>query len=133
MKNRSVFAALTTLAVVAAAALGAADAGRAQRTASHAGVLRVKAYGGLARRGFPVYLSFRVAAPASVSVKLTMRLRTSIAVSGKVKRVAPVFDTRQVWHSRVRQGIPAGRYTFCAVAKDAAGHSAKSCASYRVV
>jgi hypothetical protein len=128
MRNRSVFAVLTAL-LVAAAVAPSVEAGRAQR----AGVLRVKAYGGLARRGFPVYLSFRVAAPSSVSVKLTMRLRKSIAVSGKVKRVAPVFDTRQVWHSRVRTGIPAGRYTFCAVAKDGTGHTAKSCASYRVV
>jgi hypothetical protein len=129
MRNRSVFAVLTAL-LIAAAAAPSVEAGRAQRSA---GVLRVKAYGGLARRGFPVYLSFRVAAPSSVSVKLTMRLRKSIAVSGKVKRVAPVFDTRQVWHSRVRTGIPAGRYTFCAVAKDGAGHTARSCASYRVV
>jgi hypothetical protein len=95
--------------------------------------VQVKAYGGLARRGWPVYLSFRVAAQGTVSVKITMRLRKSIAVSGTLKRVAPVFDTRQVWHTKVRRNVPAGRYTYCAVAKDAAGHTAKSCASYRVV
>jgi hypothetical protein len=124
------------LLCVIAAALGSAHAARTRPTSSAAkavAALTVKAYGGLARRGFPVYLSFRVQAPGAVTVRLTMRLKTHVAVSGAAKRVAPLFDTRQVWRSKVRRAIPAGRYTFCAAASDAAGHHAKSCVFYRVV
>ena len=118
------------------AALGSAQAGPAHCNAagmSADAVVTVKAYGGLARRGFPVYLSFRVQAPAAVSVHLTMRLKTHVATSGTVKRVSPIFDTRQVWSSKIRRSVPAGRYTFCAVASDGAGHHAKNCVFYRVV
>jgi hypothetical protein len=95
--------------------------------------LKVRAYGGLARRAFPVYLSFRVQGAGAVSVKLTMRLKSSVAVSSGAKLVDPVYSTRQTRRAMVRKNVPAGRYLYCAVATDRAGHRTKSCAYYRVV
>jgi hypothetical protein len=129
-------ASILLLLLAVAATLGSTQAAPAQGNAAGMNadaVVTVKAYGGLARRGFPVYVSFRVQAPAAVSVHLTMRLKTHVATSGTVKRVAPIFDTRQVWSSKIRRSVPAGRYTFCAVASDGAGHHAKNCVFYRVV
>ncbi len=135
MEKRLAFSTVLILLVVAAGALGRAQGARAHRgsSAQTNAALTVKAYGGLARRGFPVYLAFRVQAAGAVKVRLTMRLRTHVAVSGTVRRNAPSFDTRQLWKSKVSRAVPAGRYTFCAVATDVAGHRAKSCVFYRVV
>ncbi len=135
MRNRVACVSLL-LPAVAAVCLGSAHVSRAQpssSSATSAGALQVKAYGGLARRAFPVYLSFRAQGSGTVSVKLTMRLRSNVAVSSKVKLVDPVYSTRQTRRAMVRKNIPAGRYKYCAVATDSAGHRTKSCAYYRVV
>jgi hypothetical protein len=137
VRHRAAFPFLLILLCLIAVALGCAHVARTQRSSANAqdaSALTVKAYGGLARRGFRVYLSFRVQAPGAVTVRLTMRLKTHVAASGTVKRVAPSFETRQVWRSKpIGRAVPAGRYTFCAVASDGAGHHAKNCAAYRVV
>jgi hypothetical protein len=134
VRNRAASSSLLLL-TVAAVFLGPAHVSRAQPGSSStaSGALKVRAYGGLARRAFPVYLSFRVQGAGAVSVKLTMRLRSSVAVSSGAKLVDPVYSTRQVRRAMVRRNVPAGRYTYCAVATDRAGHRAKSCAYYRVV
>ena len=129
MRDRAAFM-LMLFTLTAALGTGVAFA---QSRSSDDTPVTVRAYGGLARRGFPVYLSFRVQAPGSVSVRLTMRLKTHVAVSGTVKLVAPRFETRQVWKGKVRRAVPAGRYRFCAVASDGFGHRATRCAFYRVV
>ncbi len=76
MEKRLAFPTVLILLVVAAGALGRAQGARAHRgsSAQTNAALTVKAYGGLARRGFPVYLAFRVQAAGAVKVRLTMRL-----------------------------------------------------------
>lgn len=131
MRTRAASSSLL-LPTVVAVFLGSTHVSRATPS-TPSGALKVKAYGGLARRAFPVYLSFRVQGAGPVSVKLTMRLRSKVAVSSGAKLVDPVYSTRQVRRAMVRRNVPAGRYTYCAVATDRAGHRTKGCAYYRVV
>jgi hypothetical protein len=140
MANRPPFKTVPILLVLAAAALGGSQLARADRRSASSPLARVdaaptvKAYPGLARRGFPVYFSFRVQDDGPVTVQATLRLRTRLALSGTIKRDRPIWDTRELWKPRpIRRSFPAGRYSFCLVATDPAGQRAKSCAAYRVV
>jgi len=140
MATRASVKTVFTLLVLAAGALGSSELARADQGPSTNPLARadaapmVKAYGGLARRGFPVYFSFRVQDDGPVTVQATLRLRTRLALSGTIKRDRPIWDTRQLWKPRpIRRIFRAGRYTFCVVATDSAGQHAKSCVPYRVV
>jgi hypothetical protein len=140
MANRARFNTVLILLVLAAGVLGwsrVALAGQDSLTSPYAradAAPAVMAYGGLARRGFPVYFSFRVQNDGPVTVQATLRLRTRLALSGTIKRDRPYWEKRELWKPRpIRRTFPAGRYTFCVVATDSAGQRAKSCAPYRVV
>lgn len=140
MANRAAFQTVLILLVLAAGALGWSQVARAQRGSSTGPLARldtaprVKAYGGLARRGFPVYFAFRVQDDGAVTVHATVRLKSRLARSGTLRRNTPNWDTRDIWKPRpISRSFPAGLYTFCVVATDGAGHRAKSCVPYRVV
>jgi hypothetical protein len=136
MTNRAALKTALILLVLAAGALGWSQVARAHRgsVARADTALTAKAYGGLARRGFPVYFAFRVQGDGTVTVHTTVRLGSRLALSGTLKRNAPYWDRRDLWKPKpIRRSFPAGRYTYCVVATDAAGHRAKSCAPYRVV
>jgi hypothetical protein len=95
---------------------------------------QVKAYGGLARRGFRTYLHFRVQGDGAVTVHATVRLKARLALSGTLKRVSPYWDSRDTWTPRpIKTSFPGGLYSFCVVAVDGGGKRAKSCAALRVV
>lgn len=140
MASRTAFQTLLILFVLAAGALGwsqVAGARQGSATSQFARAdtaLRVKAYGGLARRGFPVSFAFKVQGDGAVKVRATVRLRSRLALSGTLRRNAPNWENRYLWKPKpIRRSFPAGRYTYCVVATDGALHRAKSCAWYRVV
>jgi hypothetical protein len=140
MPNRASFQTVLIVLVLAAAALGWSQGARGAGSSSAGPTARldaaptVQAYSGLARRGFPVYFSFRVQDDGAVTVRATVRLKSRLALSGTLKRNAPTMETRDLWKpGPISKRFPAGRYTFCVVATDDAGNRAQSCVPYRVV
>jgi hypothetical protein len=140
MPNRAAFQTVLIVLVLAAAALGWSQGARGAGSSSAGPSARldaaptVLAYGGLARRGFPVYFAFRVQDDGPVTVRATVRLKSRLALSGTLKRNVPNWETRDMWKPKpISKSFPAGRYTFCVVATDGAGNRAQSCVPYRVV
>jgi hypothetical protein len=94
----------------------------------------VKAYGGLARRGFRMYRHFRAEGEGVVTLRLTVRLKARVALKRTMTRVSPYWDHLDLWTPRpIKTSFPPGLYSFCVVATDSAGRHAKSCDSLRVV
>jgi hypothetical protein len=140
MANRAPFQTVLILLVLAAGALGSSQVARAQRGPSTGPLARldtaprVKAYGGLARRGFRVYFAFRVQDDGPVTIHATVRIKSRLARSGTLKRAAPYWEKREIWKPKpISTSFPAGLYTYCVAVTDIAGHHAKSCVAYRVV
>ncbi len=140
MANRAPFLTMLILLVLAAGAFGWSQVAQAHRGSSAAPLAqldtapRVKAYGGLARRGFPVYFAFRVQDDGPVTVRATVRIKSRLARGGTLRRDTPYWETREIWKPKpISRSFPAGLYTFCVLATDGAGHHAKNCVSYRVV
>jgi hypothetical protein len=140
MAKRASFQTLLILLVLVAGALGWSQVARADRgsTTSPSARLdtapRLKAYGGLARRGFPVYFAYRLQDEGRVTVRTTVRLGRRLARSGTLKHTAPYWERRYLWKPRpISKSFPAGLYTYCVAVTDDAGHHKKSCASYRVI
>ena len=140
MTNSPALRTLLILLVALAGALGWSEVSQAQAVPSSTpfaradAAPRVKAYGGLARRGFRIYLHFRAQDDGAVTVHATVRLKGRLALSGKMKRVSPYWDHRDTWTPRpIKTSFPAGLYSFCVVAVDSGGRRAKSCAQLRVV
>ena len=126
--------------VLAAAALGWSQGARGAGSSSAIPLARldaaptVQAYTGLTRRGFPVYFAFRVQDDGPVTVRATVRFKSRLALRGTLNRDAPSWETRDIWKPKpISKALPAGRYTFCDVATDAAGNRARSCVPYRVL
>jgi hypothetical protein len=131
---------LLVLVVVLAGALGWSSGDHAQASPSPASsqsadaAPRAKAYAGLARRGFRIYLHFRAQGEGPVTVNATLRVNGRLALSGTLRRVAPYWDNLDRWTPRpIKTSFPAGVYSFCVVAVDSGGKRAKSCALLRVV
>jgi hypothetical protein len=140
MANRASFQIVLILLVLAAGALGCSQVARADRGSSTGpsarldSAPRVKAYGGLARRGFPVYFAFRLQDDGTVTIRASVRMGSRLARSATLTRSAPYWERRYLWKPRpISRSFPAGLYTYCVAVTDDAGHHAKSCVPYRVV
>ena len=132
----------TTLILVGAlaCALGGAKATQAKavplstQPARADAALRVKAYGGLTRRGFRMYRHFRAQGEGVVTLRLTVRLKARVALKRTLTRVSPSWDNVELWTTKpIRTSFPAGLYSYCVVAVDSGGRHAKSCDSLRVL
>lgn len=140
MAKRAFFQTVLMLLVLAAGALGWSQVARADRGSSTGPFAsldtapRLKAYGGLARRGFPVYFAYRLQDDGTVTIRASVRIGSRLARSTTLKRTAPYWERRYLWKPKpISRSFPAGLYTYCVAVTDDAGHRAKSCASYRVV
>jgi hypothetical protein len=140
MVNRRTFKTLATLLALAAGALGWSQTARAHRSASTSTparlhtALRVKPqHDGLFKRGVRKDYGFQVQGDGVVTIHATVRLKSRIALSGTLKRNNPRWYT-DFWKPKaIRKSFPAGRYTYCLVATDGAGHRARSCSRVTVL
>jgi hypothetical protein len=140
MAKRASFQTVLILLVLVAGALGWSQVARADRGSATGPVAqldtapRLKAYGGLARRGFPVYFAYRLEDDGAVTVRASVRIGSRLARSATLKHRAPYWERRYLWKPKpISTSFPAGLYTYCVAVTDDAGHHKKSCASYRVV
>jgi hypothetical protein len=141
MAKRASFQTVVILLALAAGVLGWSQVARADRGSTTGDPLarldtapRLKAYGGLARRGFPVYFAYRLQDDGTVTIRASVRIGSRLARSTTLTRSAPYWERRYLWKPKpISRSFPAGVYTYCVAVTDDAGHHAKSCAGYRVV
>ena len=132
------FQTVLILLILVAGALGWSQVARADRGSSTGAQLdtapRLKAYGGLARRGFRVYFAYRLQDDGTVTVRASVRIGRRLARSATLKHTAPYWERRYLWKPKpISTSFPAGVYTYCVDVTDDAGHHKKSCASYAAV